>query len=166
VAQDTVSVNFYRAPAVFSLGEDEILCTAPARTLAPFADSDGFEFTWQDGSKQPTYKVLNFGVYSVRIENACGSAQDTVKISQFFFHESKVPNVITPNHDLYNERFILEPILLGGSLEIFNRWGEKVYQSSNYQNGFDGQGLASGVYYYTISHECLGDKKGIIHIVY
>jgi gliding motility-associated-like protein len=33
---------------------------------------------------------------------------------------------------------------------IFNRWGKKVYEKSAYNNEWDGDGLPSGTYFYTI----------------
>jgi hypothetical protein len=31
---------------------------------------------------------------------------------------------------------------------IFNRWGQEVYRSLNYDNSFDGKGLPDGVYFF------------------
>ncbi|NML35685.1 gliding motility-associated C-terminal domain-containing protein [Chitinophaga sp. G-6-1-13] len=36
------------------------------------------------------------------------------------------------------------------SLFIYNRWGNQVYQSKNYQNEWDGHGLSEGTYYYIL----------------
>ncbi|MBC9910439.1 gliding motility-associated C-terminal domain-containing protein [Chitinophaga varians] len=63
-----------------------------------------------------------------------------------------IPNVITPNGDGRNDRFIIIGISRypNSSLFIYNRWGNQVYQSKNYQNEWDGHGLSEGTYYYVL----------------
>jgi gliding motility-associated-like protein len=70
-----------------------------------------------------------------------------------------IPDVITPNQDGHNDRFvIIHSYRLKISMEIFNRWGNKVFESNDYQNDWDGKGsghllgkdLPSGTYYYII----------------
>ncbi|QJB33962.1 DUF11 domain-containing protein [Chitinophaga oryzae] len=63
-----------------------------------------------------------------------------------------IPNVITPNGDGRNDRFMIIGISRypNSSLFIYNRWGNQVYQSKNYQNEWDGHGLSEGTYYYVL----------------
>jgi gliding motility-associated-like protein/uncharacterized repeat protein (TIGR01451 family) len=63
-----------------------------------------------------------------------------------------VPNVITPNGDGKNDKFIITGILRypNSSLFIYNRWGNMVYQSKNYQNEWTGDSLNEGTYYYIL----------------
>jgi gliding motility-associated-like protein len=65
---------------------------------------------------------------------------------------------MTPNEDGYNDTFII-PCLANYSLSkvcIFNRWGDQVYQSDNYQNDWRGtnqsndEALPSGTYFYVL----------------
>gem|GEM_PF-4627806 len=67
-------------------------------------------------------------------------------------------SVMTPNEDGYNDTFII-PCLANYSLSkvcIFNRWGDQVYQSDNYQNDWRGtnqsndEALPSGTYFYVL----------------
>ncbi|MGB0979151.1 MAG: gliding motility-associated C-terminal domain-containing protein, partial [Croceimicrobium sp.] len=81
--------------------------------------------------------------------------------------EVLIPNVITPNGDMVNDRFFIEAPADGGvqyeriSISIYNRHGERVFQDENFADrntrelGWEGvnnsgQKLASGVYYYVI----------------
>ncbi|ADY51608.1 hypothetical protein Pedsa_1037 [Pseudopedobacter saltans DSM 12145] len=78
-----------------------------------------------------------------------------------------IPEGFSPNNDGINDRFIIQNT--SGKelhLEIYNRWGNVIYKSKNYQNDWDGkcnQGIyfgedvPSGTYYYIISIE--GDRK-------
>jgi len=80
-----------------------------------------------------------------------------------------VPNIFTPDGDLYNETF--HPVITSGidmfdyHLTIFNRWGEIIFESYNYDYGWNGHygngGLVEdGVYIWQIEFgEKLSDKK-------
>lgn len=63
-----------------------------------------------------------------------------------------IPNVITPNGDGANDKFVIVGIekYPGSGLRIFNRWGNLVYRSDNYDNTWDGNGLNPGTYYYDL----------------
>ena len=70
-----------------------------------------------------------------------------------------IPDVITPNNDGVNDRWtIIHSNTLKIGVTIFNRWGQVVFKSSDYQNdwngvgkqNFLGQNLPHGTYYYLI----------------
>ncbi|NND09201.1 MAG: gliding motility-associated C-terminal domain-containing protein, partial [Saprospiraceae bacterium] len=72
----------------------------------------------------------------------------------------KAPNAITPNGDGFNDAFIVNnegdaQIIL---IQIFNRWGEIVFESHGEDGGWDGtiRGVAvnPGVYMYLIQADC------------
>lgn len=52
-----------------------------------------------------------------------------------------IPNVITPNGDGYNDRFVIQGLSDNSSLKIFDRYGKLVYENDNYQNDWDGSDL-------------------------
>ena len=65
-----------------------------------------------------------------------------------------IPNVITPNNDGTNDALDLTGFAVD-KLEIFNRWGRKVYEKTNYLNEWHGQNrsgeiLPDATYYYVI----------------
>jgi gliding motility-associated-like protein len=73
--------------------------------------------------------------------------------------EIDIPNIITPNNDGVNDIFKImikdsnEPFYINfpnSKLIILNRWGNKIYESNNYQNDWDGNNAADGVYYWTL----------------
>jgi hypothetical protein len=61
-----------------------------------------------------------------------------------------LPNVIFPEAGGFNStlRFSMADIEEDSSLEIFNRWGQRVFQTSPYRNDWSAQGLPAGVYFY------------------
>ncbi|QMW01867.1 gliding motility-associated C-terminal domain-containing protein [Spirosoma foliorum] len=75
-----------------------------------------------------------------------------------------IPEGFSPNGDGINDRFVIQRVPAGVTvqLDIYNRWGNLVYQNLNYANDWDGtanqgikttdakQGLPDGTYYYQI----------------
>lgn len=72
----------------------------------------------------------------------------------FFIPELSAYNVITPNGDSANEFFIIINVEFypEGRLQIFNRWGGQVFETTSYQNDWNGRSndsfLPNGVYFY------------------
>lgn len=86
-----------------------------------------------------------------------------------------VPNVFTPNDDGINDDFVVRILNYSSySIIIYDRWGKKVYNSTDptkYWNGrINGSQylVPDGVYYYIIKATC-GDnnylKKGFVHVM-
>jgi gliding motility-associated-like protein len=65
----------------------------------------------------------------------------------------QIPNVFTPNSDGINDRFEIPKLeeYLGNEIVIFNRWGQKVYERSNYGGDWDGSSLPDGTYFYILN---------------
>ena len=63
-----------------------------------------------------------------------------------------IPNVITPNNDGVNDKFIVPNNGHIGSLnlQVYNRWGILVYQKDNYDNSWSPSQLDDGTYFYII----------------
>ncbi len=72
-----------------------------------------------------------------------------------------IPTGFSPNRDGVNDNFVItRPFNTNISLEIFNRWGNRVYMDENYQNNWGGRGnqpnrilgdeLPDGTYYYIV----------------
>ena len=67
-----------------------------------------------------------------------------------------VYNGFSPNNDGSNETFVIEGLesFPNNKIEIYNRWGNQVYFSKNYQNDWGGtwgnKKLPDGTYYYLI----------------
>lgn len=67
--------------------------------------------------------------------------------------ELTIPNVFTPNSDGVNDLFIIENLehYRNSKMIIYNRWGHKVYESSDYANNWwNGENHSDGVYFYVL----------------
>lgn len=102
------------------------------------------------------------GSYQVTVMNPEGCS--TTQIVQVLTTQCEIPTVITPNQDGANDSFDLTGFLVN-RLEVFNRWGRKVYEQSQYTNEWQGQNqhgesLPDGVYYYFIDLQDGQTKRG------
>ncbi len=73
--------------------------------------------------------------------------------------ELKIPNVITPNGDGFNDVFLIQDEKTGNNITyeykrveliVYNRYGKVVYENDNYQSDWNADGLSDGTYYYVI----------------
>jgi gliding motility-associated-like protein len=72
---------------------------------------------------------------------------------------SFIPNVFTPFplSPGQNDFFEIQGLPANAALSVYNRWGNRIFHSLNYQNEWDGQEIDAGIYFYSI--EYCDDKK-------
>jgi len=99
------------------------------------------------------------GTYHFVFTNAAGCA-DTVAVT-VIIADTAIPNIFTPNNDGKNDVFKIKDLesFPGSQLIVFNRWGNEVYKSDDYQNNWDGGNLAEGTYYYLLNRR---ERSGAI----
>ena len=90
------------------------------------------------------------GTYTVSVTDQCPKTVSMV-IEVDAGCQVIIPNVITPNGDGHNDKFVIEGIKgRNNHVQIWDRWGKEVLNVSNYQNNFAAKGLHDGVYFYVI----------------
>lgn len=91
-------------------------------------------------------------------ENWSNPAKIIVETTGFF-----LPNTITPNGDNKNDTFVVIGAYLFDriELEIIDRFGKSVYNSSNYQNDWDASNLSDGTYFYIFKGHKINEKSVI-----
>jgi gliding motility-associated-like protein len=140
------------------LGEDRLLFPGESITL----DAGNFQtFIWNnDPNENGQYYSVNYedidNKDSIRVEVFDGFCKNTDDMIIGVFNV-KVPNVITPNGDGYNDLF--RPIkgltgITNHSIMVFNRWGEKIWESNDFASGWDGKNngrlVANGTYFWIL----------------
>lgn len=149
----------------FDIGQDTTLCFNKAFMLDATVPN-ATNYKWQDGSTDPIYFATSPGLYHVTVETECGPLYDSIYLQQMEEGHIFIPNVITPNNDGYNDYFMIKGTDSSISLAIYNRWGLKVYESTQYNQNWAGGNLPSGVYYYLLSTGCsTREYKGWISIL-
>ncbi|RZL09122.1 MAG: T9SS type B sorting domain-containing protein, partial [Hymenobacter sp.] len=130
----------------------------------------GPEYQWDFGDGSPlsvvaSHRYLRPGRYTVRLS---GSSTDSCPVQASIVVEVldfQAPNIFTPNHDGANDTFQL-PGLPASSIQIFNRWGRRVYAADRYANDWDGADQAAGIYYYLLQPTgCATTIKGWVELV-
>jgi gliding motility-associated-like protein len=99
----------------------------------------------------------------------CPAVSDDVTIT---VNDLLIPTLITPNGDLYNEKFIirgLEETLGNTELIIFDRRGAQVYKNMNYDNSwngldYNGNELPDDTYFYVVKSKNGKSLSGYIVI--
>ncbi|MBE7171366.1 MAG: gliding motility-associated C-terminal domain-containing protein [Williamsia sp.] len=157
---DSNTVIVYPVPLV-NAGPDKSVLEGGSVTLDATATL-GSTFTWTpslylDNSRSLTPKVTPVDSITYRLDvtsaNGC-IASDQVSVT--VLKDLKVPNAFSPNGDGINDTWKI-PYLSsyqGATIEVFNRYGQKVFSSSNYNrewNGtYNGNPLPVGTYYWII----------------
>ena len=112
------------------------------------------------GTDQFVYELCNTDCPDV----PCDQATVTITVNQDPSNlDCMVPDIITPNGDNLNDVFNIEcSNFKRVSLKIFNRWGDLVYESENYDNRWagthDGADLPPGPYYYIFEEREAGNN--------
>ena len=113
-------------------------------------------FTFPSGMPDASSEILaeEEGIYSLIVSsNTCPDDQ-AFDQSLFSFKSCEIEtfNVFTPNDDGANDVFFIQGIEEhpGSTLEIYNRWGNVVYQKRNYNNDWDMEDLSEGTYYFVL----------------
>jgi gliding motility-associated-like protein len=135
-----------------------------------FGDGNGFRKCPEVDPVNCPDAVHNFG-NNLGIFNVCLLARspegcyDTIckPIYNFFEVKIDIPNVFTPNGDGFNDTFKVKYNNLEFfEMSIFNRWGTKMYETTDPNVGWggtnrnDGRPAPAGVYYVTIKYRLRG----------
>ena len=168
--------DFVPNPERTNLGEGGVISFLNITDVSVFAENDIVHWTWNYGEGDETHdfngehQYTQWGEYtvtlSVETEQGCQSS-----VTHVVYIEADLifPNIITPNGDGKNDVFAIKNMnpLMPNILSIYDRWGKKVYEKQNYQtyaregdqqiynesDGFSGEKLSDGVYYYTFHYE-------------
>ncbi len=105
----------------------------------------------------------NAGTYTVSFtvtdDNGC---KNTITKEYLISNNMKLPNVFSPNGDGTNDYLVfegLDPALFPNNLTVFNRWGRKVFEQSNYSNDWSPEDLSEGTYFYVLKVDYSKEQK-------
>lgn len=163
VAQGTIDASFTADPTVG---------TAPlvVNFTNTSTGASGYLWTFGDGngssSTNPSNTYINNGTYIVTLYATAGTCIDSAKVTILVQEDFtiEIPNVFTPNGDGANEIFTIRTTgAKDVSLQIFNRWGQKLYDANGVNVSWDGKTQAGasapeGTYFYFVKATSLSDK--------
>jgi len=173
------------------LGRDSVLVTVATRPqLAAQASANNLEGTpvsfintttgatgyrWDFGDNSPVstevnpthvYNTPSTAPYQARLTALYGPGCEESMLVPVNVRGFQLPNIITPNGDQANESFrpfvSVDPV----DIQIFNRWGRKVFEQKNYVEGWGDASTPAGVYYYRLVNAKGESWKGWLEVVH
>lgn len=108
-------------------------------------------YLWSDGSTNATFTIKQTGKYWVTLYNICDTITQEIQVNDCFY--AAYPNAFSPNNDGVNDIFM--PFVENAEkikMTIFNRWGEELFTTTEFNKGWDGTykntPVTEGVYYF------------------
>ncbi len=187
-AQATIDPPLNPLVADFSLSPETGLQPLDIAITNLSQGGTAYEWIFGDGNTFTTFNTDPFqylyadsGTFTLTLVayNDVTGCSDTLALANGIYVEPtsyiRVPNVITPNGDGINDMFPIDPIqnnffpfeirnIYDFKGEIYNRWGEKVYDWTQPLAGWDGRStsgleLVNGTYFFVITAKGVdGDK--------
>ncbi len=164
---DSIEVRYIMKP-IADLGPDQLLCMDESIELK--LSNPRAYYLWSTGSTESSILVTQAGQYAVRAYNQCGEANDTISVQ---FNDCScavfLPNAFTPDNDGINDFFMpgYHCDFEWYELRIFNQWGQKIFESFEPDQPWDGSCLGgeyyvkSGVYSYLLTYKTVNSLEPI-----
>jgi gliding motility-associated-like protein len=170
----SVITRMIPAPSRF-LPKDTSICSYGTLVIKA---KDGFaDYLWSTNASSSSITVDKPGIYWLEVidhDNCTGKEFITIskKDCMLGFY---IPNAFTPNKDGRNDAF--RPMIFGNLLSysfvIYNRWGQKVFESNDLLEGWDGtfhgENPAGDVFVWICSYQFAGgnieNRKGTVMLV-
>lgn len=172
-ATDTVDI-FIENPPYADAGPDILLCEGldMADTLG-VSPLPGAKYSWFPAfglddpfAAQPVVSTLQPQLYrlQVTVDTFCVS-WDSVRVRIEPCTEIFVPSAISPNRDGINDVFIITNLPPGSRFQVWNRWGNRVFQSDSYGNDWQPDDLPEGVYVWRLQTQAGEDLRGTVTVI-
>ncbi len=147
---DTVNI-FPKPKAQFIMDPDSATILNPVISFTDESIGGGInQWNWSFGDndssliQHPVHEYVDTGTYNILLivkdTNNCLdiASENLIILPDYIFF---IPNTFTPNNDGFNEDFLPRARgvnQLGYSFSIFNRWGDLIWETTNYQVPWDG----------------------------
>jgi len=131
-------------------------------------------FIWDFGDgessteKNPIHTYATPGIFQITLtaisENDCSHSVSLSGLTLLKENAVLVPNAFSPNGDSINDELKISiPNLINYHITIFNRWGTKIFETTdifhNWNGKYNNQNVPVGTYYYLIKAKDLNNKN-------
>jgi gliding motility-associated-like protein len=157
-ATDSFTINrINQRPSLF-LPANQQICAGAALNI----QVSGYNrYLWSTGENTSSIIIRNPGIYELQVTDAdnCTGSDSIVVTQKTDCLPLAIPNTFTPNNDGRNDIFkpIINLEIVDYNMVIFNRWGQKIFESNNISVGWDGNIATAtpqqGVYVYLIRYK-------------
>lgn len=132
------------------------------------SESEGYLWDFGDGYQstefEPIHSYEKPGIYKVKLQafkNHCKSEQ----VQEVVVEDLLVPSLITSNNDAKNEVFKISGLEPGAGLELYDRWGKKIFETDHYLNDWKPDKVEAGTYFFNIQFSNETQCNGWVEIV-
>jgi CHU_C Type IX secretion signal domain len=158
-SRDSIKATITRMP-ILELGRDTVLCEGETIKLYSSFSVQEFEHIWENGQKTSSLNIQQPGIYRLTLSKESCSVEDSIKIDFVVCQKLDVyiPNVFNPNGSKGNSNF--KPLfdskveVLDFNFAVFDRWGNKVFSTYSWNEGWGGQvgnqGANQGIFIYKL----------------
>jgi hypothetical protein len=132
--------------------------------------------TYFETSTDPNPHICFEGEGEYRIHLTIYNSVDSLVLNETIFVERDcplfIPNIFTPNNDHVNDEFKIQELPTQFNLQIFNRWGNLVFETSDPGKMWNGENengkiVSTGTYYYLLNLTAENKvMKGWVEVVY
>lgn len=152
---DSVSIALHDHASIEIITQDAYAhCDQDSIRLQAFVTGGlgDISMVWSNGTAGPETYVdgtMN-ATYSVTATDECPqSVTTTVKVDSGC--GLSIPNVITPDQDGSNDAWVIGGLYrTRHRVTVFNRWGQVIFESTNYDNNWRADGIPDGTYFYEV----------------
>jgi gliding motility-associated-like protein len=167
----TDTIEIYPSPTVVITAVPDTI-SIPGRPVTLTASGLYDLLLWSDNSTGSSITANMEGKFWVTAayNNGCKSS-DTIELTKGENKQIDVMNVITPNGDGINDKLVIKNIdrIQPCKFAIYNRWGDEIYSTDNYQNNwvgtYNGKALPEGTYYFVVVAKDGKVYKGAVNIL-
>jgi gliding motility-associated-like protein len=170
---DTINFTFTPyTPMSIAISGDDSICIGSITPLTAIVN-DGYppySYYWSDGisfsgnGNPIDYSTLNAGsqFITLSVTDQCNITEQTTYTIEAIACEVIIPNIFTPNGDGSNDFLVFKNLQYfpDNKLVIFNRWGKKIYEKTDYQNDWNGDNHTDGTYFFILE---LNDFANTLH---
>ncbi|MCB9303697.1 MAG: gliding motility-associated C-terminal domain-containing protein [Lewinellaceae bacterium] len=153
-----------QTPPAFTLS-DSLICPGECLETSAPSPPEGLSYVWVFQGAEPDSSFATTpppacypegGQYRIELwYEGCGQTSQTVNVR---YLPPGIPNAFTPNGDGLNDTF--SPIFTcevdNYDLQVYNRWGQKIFQSNqpadSWDGAFEGKPAHSEVYFWMLSY--------------
>ena len=171
--QSTATVSVSQGNITTSISADPTIGLSPLPVSFTCTSTGATSYSWNFGdgntsaSQNPVNIFVTSGSYTVILTATSGPSCTSTSSIVIIVEDGLtlvIPNVFTPNNDGLNDFFTIKSTgIKDVSLQIFNRWGQKLYEFAGPKASWDGltpQGaiVPTGTYFYFLKATGFDDK--------
>lgn len=149
---DTILIDRLVKPSI-AVRHDPIDCKYIFLDASP--KQDRTSYLWSTGDTSVRTEVRQTGIYDLVISNLFCSINTTVEVTDLgpgCDVRYYIPNAFTPGNDGVNDLFKVAGTNISSvNMQIYNRWGAKIYEGAEWDGTFEGKLCEQDVYIYFIT---------------